>query len=353
MRETGLAPIEWSDGRLRLLDQTRLPEEEVWLALADHRDVAEAIRSMRVRGAPAIGVAAAYGLALAAQVSAASDRDELLAELRAATEELAATRPTAVNLSWALRRTLVAAEVAPDAEAMRRAVLDEAQRIQREDVEANRQLGRLGAELLPQTATVLTHCNTGALATAGYGTALGVVRAAVEQGKQVRVVATETRPHLQGSRLTAWELARGGIDCTLIVDAAAGALMHRGAVDLVIVGADRVAANGDTANKIGTYTLAVLAREHSLPFYVAAPTSSIDLSLPAGDAIPIEERAPEEVTSPFGRRIAPEGTRARNPAFDVTPHELIAAIITERGIARPPYDGSLSALAAERVEAKA
>ncbi len=352
MRETGLAPIEWSAGRLRLLDQTRLPEEEVWLTLADHRAVAEAVRSMRVRGAPAIGVAAAYGLALAARASAASDRDGLLAELRAAADELAATRPTAVNLSWALTRTLAAAEVAPDAEALRRAVLDEAQRIQREDLEANRRLGRLGAELLPQAATVLTHCNTGALATAGYGTALGVVRAAVELGKQVRVVATETRPQLQGARLTAWELARDGIGCTLIVDAAAGALMRRGGIDLVIVGADRIAANGDTANKIGTYTLAVLAREHRLPFYVAAPTSSIDRSLPTGDAILIEERAPEEVTAPFGRRIAPEGTRARNPAFDVTPHELIAAIITERGVVRPAYGESLPVVA-ERVEAKA
>jgi methylthioribose-1-phosphate isomerase len=352
MEQMSIVPIAWSDGRLRLLDQTRLPQEEVWLTLSDHHQVAEAIRSMRVRGAPAIGVVAAYGLALAAAASAASDREELLAELRAAADELAATRPTAVNLSWALERALTAGQAAPDLEAVRRALLDEAQRIQREDVEANRRLGRLGAELVPDGAALLTHCNTGALATAGYGTALGVVRAAVELGKQVRVVATETRPQLQGARLTAWELARDGIDCTLIVDSAAGYLMRRGAIDLVVVGADRIAANGDVANKIGTYSLALLAREHGLPFYVAAPTSSIDLALPAGDDIPIEERSPDEVTAPGGHRIAPEGVAVANPAFDVTPHQLIAAIVTERGVARPPYTESLGALM-ERVEAKA
>ena len=347
-----IAPIDWSGGRLRLLYQTRLPHEEVWLTLTDYREVAEAIRSMRVRGAPAIGVAAAYGLALAAGASRAPDRDGLLAELRAAAEELGATRPTAVNLSWALRRVLTAAEAAPDAESLRRAVLEEAQRIQREDVEANRRLGRLGAELVPDGATVLTHCNTGALATAGYSTALGVVRAAVGQGKRVRVVATETRPLLQGARLTTWELARDGIDCTLIVDSAAGALMRRGQIDLVIVGADRIAANGDVANKIGTYTLAVLAREHGLPFYVAAPTSTIDLSLSTGDDIPIEERALEEVTAPGGHRVAPDGVAAANPAFDVTPCRLIDATVTERGVARAPFTASLRSLV-ERVEATA
>jgi methylthioribose-1-phosphate isomerase len=351
MEQRSIGPIDWSDGRLRLLDQTRLPQEEVWLTLADHRQVAEAIRSMRVRGAPAIGVAAAYGLALAAGATGVSDRDGLLVELRAAAEELAGTRPTAVNLSWALRRVLTAAEAAPDAESMRRVVLEEAQRIQREDVEANRRLGRLGAALVPDGATVLTHCNTGALATAGYGTALGVVRAAAEQGKRVRVIVTETRPLLQGARLTAWELARDGIDCTLIVDNAAGALMRRGEVDLVIVGADRIAANGDVANKIGTYTLAVLAREHGLPFYVAAPTSTIDLSLPTGDDIAIEERSAEEVTTAGGRRIAPEGVAVANPAFDVTPDRLIDAIVTERGVAWPPYAESLRSLL-EPAEAK-
>ena len=341
MKPVSMTPIAWSGGHLRLLDQTRLPQEEVWLALTDHRQVAEAIRSMRVRGAPAIGVAAAYGLALAATAGSGSDRDELLAELRTAAGELAATRPTAVNLSWALERVLTAAQAASDTEAIRDVALAEAQRIQREDVEANQRLGRLGAELVPDGATILTHCNTGALATAGYGTALGVVRAAVERGKRLRVVATETRPLLQGARLTTWELAREGIECTLIVDSAAGALMRRGVIDLVIVGADRIAANGDVANKIGTYSLALLAREHGLPFYVAAPTSSVDLSLPAGDDIPIEERSPEEVTAWGGHRIAPEGVMVENPAFDVTPHRLIAAIITERAVACPPYGESL------------
>ncbi len=346
-----LEPIAWSDGRLRLLDQTRLPDEEVWLELADAPAVVEAIRLLRVRGAPAIGVAAAYGLALAAQ-AAAGDREAALAEVRQAARELAATRPTAVNLSWALARVLRAAEAAPDAEGVRRAVLDEAQRIQREDVQANRRLGALGADLVPDEATVLTHCNAGALATAGYGTALGIVRAAIEQGKRVRVIAAETRPLLQGARLTAWELARDGIECTLIVDSAAGAMMRRGAVDLVIVGADRIAANGDTANKIGTYPQAVLAREHGLPFVVAAPSSSADLSIASGDDIPIEERSPDEVTSLAGRTVAPAGVAAANPAFDVTPHRLITAIVTERGIARPPYAESLRALL-EAAEARA
>ena len=347
-----LAPIAWSHGCLRLLDQTRLPEEEVWLALTDVQQVGEAIRSMRVRGAPAIGVAAAYGLALAAAAGAAAGREELLGELRDAAQKLAEARPTAVNLAWALERVMAAAERAADAEAMRSAVLEEAQRIEREDVEANRRLGRLGAELVPDGAVVLTHCNTGALATAGYGTALGVVRAAVEQGKRVRVIVTETRPQLQGARLTAWELARGSIDTTLIVDSAAGALMRRGAVDLVLVGADRIAANGDTANKIGTYPLALLAREHRLPFYIAAPTSSIDLALPTGDDIPIEERSPDEVAVLGGRRIAPEGIAVANPAFDVTPNRLIEAIVTERGVVRAPYAESLVSLT-QRVEAKA
>lgn len=347
-----IEPIIWSEGRLRLLDQTRLPEEEVWLTTTLHQEVAEAIGALRVRGAPAIGVAAAYGLALAAAGSETSDRQELLTSLRAAAMELATTRPTAVNLSWALKRTLEAAEAASDVEGMRQAVVCEAQRIQSEDVESNRRLGRLGAELVPGDATILTHCNAGALATAGYGTALGVVRAAVESGKKVRVVATETRPLLQGARLTAWELTRDGIDCTLVVDSAAGALMQRGDIDLVIVGADRVAANGDTANKIGTYTLAVLAREHGVPFYVAAPVSTIDFSLATGERIPIEERSPDEVTAPRGHRFAAQGVAVANPAFDITPHHLIAAIITERAVARPPYAESLRELM-ERAEAKA
>ena len=347
-----LAPIVWSDGRLRLLDQTRLPAAEVWLTLDASAQVAEAIRALRVRGAPAIGLAAAYGLALAAKASSASERDALLREVRAAAQELAATRPTAANLSWALQRCLSAAESASDAASAREAVLAEAQRIQRESLDAERRLGRLGGELITDGATVLTHCNTGALATAGFGTALGAVYAAAEAGKRVRVVATETRPLLQGARLTAWELARAGIDCTLIVDSAAGAFMRRGAIDLVLAGADRIAANGDTANKIGTYALAVLARAHNLPFYVAAPTSTIDRSLAAGDDIPIEERSSDEVTAVAGVRTAPEGIAVANPAFDVTPHELITAIITERSIARAPYAESLAALF-ERVEAGA
>jgi len=352
MEAMSIRPITWSDGRLRLLDQTRLPNEEVWLDVTDYLQVAEAIRTLSVRGAPAIGVAAAYGLALAAQASRALDRDELLVELRAAAAELGATRPTAVNLTWALSRALAAAEAASDAGTVSRAVLEEAQRIEREDVAANQALGRLGAGFVRDGATVLTHCNAGSLATAGYGTALGVVRAAVEAGRRVRVIATETRPLLQGARLTAWELARDGIDCTLIVDGAAGALMRRGAIDLVITGADRIAANGDTANKIGTYTLAVLAKEHRLPFYIAAPTSTIDLSLLGGDDIPIEERAADEVTQSRGRRVAAEGVRVANPAFDVTPHALIEAIVTERGVARAPYVESLRALV-QPVEARA
>jgi methylthioribose-1-phosphate isomerase len=333
--QMSIVPFRWQGDRLLLLDQMRLPGEERWLELADHRQLAEAIRSLRVRGAPAIGVAAAYGLALAALSSNAADRDKLLAELEADAQELAATRPTAVNLSWALRRTLAAAREASD---VRAAIVGEAQRIEREDVEANRRLGALGAELVPDGATVLTHCNAGALATAGYGTALGVVRAAVEQSKQVRVVATETRPALQGARLTAWELSQDGIPCTVIVDSAAGALMRRGEIDLVLVGADRIAANGDTANKIGTYTLATLARAHELPLYVAAPTSTIDPVCGSGDDIPIEDRPPDEITA-----AAPAGVTVANPAFDVTPHELIDAIITERGIARAPYTLSIAA----------
>jgi methylthioribose-1-phosphate isomerase len=334
MRGPTLKPIEWCGGRLRLLDQTRLPAEEVWLALDSPAQVAEAIGSLRVRGAPAIGVAAAYGLALAARAGL---------DLRQAAAELAATRQTAVNLSWALQRCLSAAEAAPGAEGAREVVLAEAQRIQREGLEAELRLSGLGAELLADGATVLTHCNTGALATGGHGTALGVVRAAVEAGRRVRVVATETRPLLQGARLTAWELARAGIECTLIVDAAAGALLRRGGIDAVMVGADRIAANGDTANKIGTYTLAVLAKAHGVPFYVAAPSSTIDAALPGGEDIPIEERAAEEVTTVGGARVAAEGVAVANPAFDVTPAELITAIITERGVARPPCAEPLGA----------
>jgi methylthioribose-1-phosphate isomerase len=336
--------IAWHDGRIRLLDQTRLPEEEVHLDIADVAGLAAVIREMRIRGAPALGVAAAYGLALAAIASPANDCGSLLADLRRAAGVLAATRPTAVNLTWALRRVLTAAEAAPDAEAARQAALAEARRIHHEGLEADRRLSELGADLIPDGAAVLTHCNTGALATAGYGTALGVLRAAHEQGKRIRVYATETRPLLQGARLTAWELLREGIPATLIVDSAAGGLLRRGIVSCVVVGADRIAANGDVANKVGTYGLAVLAHENGVPFYVAAPSSTVDLSLASGDDIPIEERAPEEVTTFAGRRVAAEGIQVANPAFDVTPHRYLTAIITERGIAREPYDQSLASL---------
>ena len=337
-----IEPLAWEGGRLRLLDQTELPNDEVWLELTNHTQVAEAINSMRVRGAPAIGVAGAFGLALAALSSEAADCDALLQELRSAADALIATRPTGANLSWAVKRTLAAAEDASDIESARTNALREAKAIQREDIEGNKALGRHALELVPERATFLTHCNAGALATAGYGTALGIVRAAAEAGKRVNVIVTETRPLSQGARLTAWELLRDGIDCTLIVDGAVGSLLRQGKTDLVVVGADRIAANGDTVNKIGTYNVAVLAREHGVPFYVAAPTSTIDMSIPDGDSIVIEERAAEEVTAPGGRRIAPPEVHVANPAFDVTPHELIAAIITERGIARPPYASALS-----------
>jgi methylthioribose-1-phosphate isomerase len=336
-----VTPLAWENQTLRLLDQTRLPDDEIWLNLREHRDVAEAIRSMRVRGAPAIGVAAAYGIALAALESDTPDRNALLAGLERAGETLEATRPTAINLRWAVRRVLSAVKSAPDADAIKARAEAEAMAIHREDVEANRSLGSHGAALLPPDPLVMTHCNAGALATAGYGTALGVVRAAAEAGQRVRVVATETRPLLQGARLTAWELAQDGIECTLIVDGAAATTLRSQAVDAVIVGADRVAANGDVANKIGTYAVALAAREHGVPFYVAAPSSSVDLSIASGDLIPIEERPGEEVLSVAGR-AAPTGITASNPAFDVTPHQLISAIITERGVAREPYVTSLA-----------
>ena len=310
--------IGWHDGKIRLLDQTRLPKEEVYLEITGVAGLARAIRRLCVRGAPALGVAAAYGLALAASTSPAATSAGLLADLRRAAKALTATRPTAVNLPWALRRVLAVAEAAPDAEAARQAVLAEARRIHQESLEADRRLSALGADLIPDGSAVLTHCNTGALATAGYGTALGVLRAAHEQGKEIRVYATETRPLLQGARLTAWELLRYGMWATLIPDSAAGGLLHGGAVACVIVGADRIAADGDVANKVGTYSLAVLAHENGVPFYVAAPTSTVDLSLAEGDDIPIEERAPAEVVTFAGRRIAPGGVQVANPAFDVT-----------------------------------
>lgn len=339
--------ITWLHDRVRLLDQTRLPQQEAYIETADYRQVAAAIRELKVRGAPLIGIAAAYGLALAARSIETEDREEFLARLARAAGELRATRPTAVNLSWALKRLLALAQAAASPEEAKEALVGEALRLQREDAEANRRLGALGAELLPEEAVVLTHCNTGWLASGGYGTALGVIRAAWERGRLAHVYTTETRPLLQGARLNAWELAGDGIAVTLIADSAAGWLLRRGEIDAVVVGADRIAANGDVANKIGTYSLAVLARENRVPFYVAAPTSSIDLSLASGEEIPIEERPAREVTTCGGVSIAPEGVEVANPAFDVTPHSYVTAIVTEQGVARPPYIEALAALVKE------
>ena len=334
-----IEPVRWAHDRLELLDQTLLPVREVVRHYARWEDVADAIRTLVVRGAPAIGVAAAYGVALAARESHAKTFDTLLADLETAIKGLAATRPTAVNLFWALERmrrtALGLAGQSPDA--VRTRLLVEAETIRTEDIAANRAMGAHGAALVPDGARILTHCNAGALATAGYGTALGVIRAAHEQGKVALVWVDETRPVMQGARLTAWEMVHEGIPHRLIADVAAGSVMARGEVDMVVTGADRIAANGDTANKIGTYAVAVLARHHEVPFYVAAPFSTIDPSLASGREIPIEERDAGEVRRTGGQQTAPEDSPVYNPAFDVTPAELITAIITERGVFRPPY----------------
>lgn len=334
-----IAPIRWERHRLLLLDQRLLPVEERMREYTRSQDVADAIRTLVVRGAPAIGCAAAFGVALAARQSAAPDGDGLVADLEEAIKGLAATRPTAVNLFWALDRMRDVAEAhrALPVPALRERLLGEAQAILDEDVAANKALGAHGAALVPERARILTHCNAGALATAGYGTALGVIRAAHERGRVALVWVDETRPVMQGSRLTAWEMVKEGIPHRLIADVAAGFIMKQGEVDLVVVGADRIAANGDTANKIGTYSVAVLARHHNVPFYVAAPLSTIDPSIPSGAAIPIEERSDDEVRKIAGRQTAPSETPIYNPAFDVTPAELIAGIITERGVFRFPY----------------
>ncbi len=337
--------VRWEDEVVVMIDQRRLPAEEVYLRCRDHREVAAAIRDMAIRGAPAIGVAAALGVALGVR-RARSEGEELRREVEGICSDLGGTRPTAVNLSWALermRRTF-AQTAGGGRAAAGEALLREALAIRAEDIEACRRMGDLGAELIPAGARLLTHCNAGALATAGYGTALGVIRSAFRAGKVARVYVDETRPYLQGARLTAWELLAEGIATTLIADNMAGHLMARGEVDAVVVGADRIAANGDVANKIGTYTVAVLARENRIPFYVAAPVSTIDLATPTGASIPIEERAPEEVTHHGGRRLAPEGVAVRNPAFDVTPSRYVTAIVCERGVARPPYERSLRRL---------
>ncbi|ABA89409.1 S-methyl-5-thio-alpha-D-ribose-1-phosphate isomerase [Syntrophotalea carbinolica DSM 2380] len=341
-----IKPIEYRDGVVRMIDQRLLPTQELWLEYRDYQAVAEAILTMVVRGAPAIGVAAAYGAALGARDIEADSFESFLAALKNVCDTLAATRPTAVNLFWALERMQAKARelAALPLDAIKAALMDEAQAIAAQDDAINRAMGRHGAELIADNARVLTHCNAGALATGGYGTALGVIRAAVESGKKISVLADETRPFLQGSRLTAWELHKDGIPVTLICDNMAGALMRQGEIDCVIVGADRIAANGDVANKIGTYSVAVLAKEHGLPFYVAAPLSTIDLKIPDGDHIPIEERDTSEVTHCGPTRLAPEGINVRNPAFDVTPAGLITAIITERGVVRGDYVRGLANL---------
>ena len=336
----GFRTLEWRDDALVLLDQTRLPEEEVDLACRTKEEVWQAIRRLAVRGAPAIGVAAAYGVVLGVRGEPTATRDAALVEK--VCDYLATSRPTAVNLFWALDR--MRAVKAKNGEALDAALLGEAQRIETEDAAVCKRIGEHGAALLSPGDTVLTHCNAGALATAGMGTALAVVYRAVAAGKRVAVYADETRPLLQGSRLTAWELSRAGIPVTLICDNMAATVLRQKKISVVITGADRIAANGDSANKIGTYGLAILAREHGVPFYIAAPISTLDLSLASGEAIPIEERAAEEICNGMGKRTAPEGVAVYNPAFDVTPARYIAGIITEAGVARPPYERSLAEL---------
>ena len=348
--------IEWTDEGVRMIDQTLLPSEEIYRTYRTYPEVAEAIRSMVIRGAPAIGVAAAMGVALGVKNSSARTVAELRSDFETIAETISKTRPTAVNLFWAVKRMRGLFEKSltgdgSDVEKIARAktlLVDEGQRVLAEDIAVNEAMGRHGATLIEDSSTILTHCNAGALATGGYGTALGVIRAAVEEGKKINVFADETRPFLQGARLTAWELAKDGIPVTVITDNMAGHFMKQSKIQAVIVGADRIAANGDVANKIGTYTVAVLAHENQIPFYVAAPLSTIDLSLASGDEIPIEERSPEEVTHWRGVQTAPENVPARHPAFDVTPHRYVTAIITERGIARDPYTESLKALFEEQ-----
>jgi methylthioribose-1-phosphate isomerase len=339
--------LEWTDTGVRFIDQTKLPTEEVYVTCKTHEQVADVIRNMVVRGAPAIGVAAAMGLALAVKNSKADTVGGLKKDFDEACEVIGKTRPTAVNLFWAIRRMqekLERARIQPIGQ-IKQTLIEEAKRIHAEDIAANQAMGRHGATLMPSSGGVLTHCNAGALATAGYGTALGVIRAAVEQGKKIHVYADETRPFLQGSRLTAWELMKDGIPTTVISDNMAGAMMKQGKIGAIVVGADRIAANGDVANKIGTYTVAVLAKENGIPFYVAAPFSTIDLETPDGSKIPIEQRNPREVSHIAGKQMVPDGVEIENPAFDVTPAKYVGAIITERGIAKAPYTESLSLLA--------
>lgn len=335
--------VDWVDGAVRMIDQRLLPHQFVVVEYRDYRQVAQAIRDMVVRGAPAIGAAAAFGLALAALNSRAPDRLGLRRDLEEAALILRRARPTAANLGWALDRLMRVAtsEALETADEVRQALIAEAKALADEDVAINRRMGQHGAALIEDGDTVLHHCNTGALATVDYGTALGVIRAAYEQGKRVHVLVNETRPRLQGARLTTWELQQLGISFDLIADSAAGYFMRTGQVNLVLVGADRIAANGDVANKIGTYSLAVVARENGVPFYTVAPTSTVDLTLPSGDHIPIEERAAAEITEIEGVPIAPAGVSVRNPAFDVTPYRYVTGIVTENGIVYPPFHKNL------------
>jgi methylthioribose-1-phosphate isomerase len=338
--------LEWTDEGVRFIDQRKLPTEETYVTAATYEEVAEAIRNMTVRGAPAIGVTAAMGVALGVRDSDADHLSELRRDFEQICETIGATRPTAVNLFWALRRMERKFEEASELPLpqLKQALITEARQMYLEDIAANEAMGRHGAVLLPASGGVLTHCNAGALASCGYGTALGVIRAAVEQGKKLHVYADETRPFLQGSRLTAWELMQDGIPTTVISDNMSGAIMKQGKIGAVVVGADRIAANGDVANKVGTYMVAVLAKEHAIPFYVAAPFSTIDLETADGSRIPIEQRSAREVTHMGDRQVTPTGVKVENPAFDVTPHQYVTAIITELGVARAPYAESLRKL---------
>ena len=339
--------LEWTESGVRFIDQTKLPTEETYVTCKTYEQVADVIRNMVVRGAPAIGVAAAMGIALGVKTSKAETVGDLKQDFDRICDVIGKTRPTAVNLFWAIRRMQdkferLRVRLVPQ---IKQALIEEAQRMHAEDIAANQAMGRHGATLIPSSGGVLTHCNAGALATCGYGTALGVIRAAVEDGKKIHVYADETRPFLQGSRLTAWELMKDGIPTTVISDNMAGAMMKQGKIGAIVVGADRIAANGDVANKIGTYTVAVLAKEHGIPFYVAAPFSTIDMATADGAGIPIEQRNSKEVTHIGGQQMVPDGVGVENPAFDVTPAKYVSAIITDRGIARAPYEESLRRLA--------
>jgi methylthioribose-1-phosphate isomerase len=340
--------VEWTDEGVVMIDQRRLPSKVEYLTLKDSGAVARAIKTMVVRGAPAIGVSAAMGIALGAKQSAADTIKKFTSDFNKICKRMNAARPTAVNLPWAVKRMQgvfdQAVRESLSIDQIKERLVDESLKMHYEDIEANKKMGSFGADLIPDEATVLTHCNAGALATAGYGTALGVIRAAQESGKNINVLADETRPFLQGARLTAWELKQDNIPVKVITDGMSGYLMKKGRISCVIVGADRIAANGDVANKIGTYMVALAAHDNNIPFYVAAPLSTIDLSCNSGEGIPIEERTESEVTHYRGKRVLPEGVGAVNPAFDVTPHRYISAIITDAGVAREPYDTSLKAL---------